>query len=105
MEPRLPDDAGVTVFNVFTVRPDNQQALIDSITANGDVSDIPGLLGMRLLRSADGTQVVNHMRWDSAQSMQAAMRDDPRIAATKNRVGQLIEGASPVRYEVAAVLK
>lgn len=99
------DESGVLIVNVFTVRPESQQALIDCIADNGDASGIPGLLGMRLLRSVDGTQVINYMRWDSEESMRAALRNDPRIAATRHRVGQLIEGAKPVRYEIAAVLK
>ncbi|GAB2568011.1 antibiotic biosynthesis monooxygenase family protein [Nocardia heshunensis] len=98
-------ETGIVVFNVFTVRPGNQQALIDCITADADISDIPGLLGMRLLRSIDGTHVINHMCWESEEAMHDALNNDPRIADTRRRVGQLIEGAQPIRCEVAAILK
>ena len=97
--------AGIVVFNVFPVRPDNQQALVDRIRGAGDVSDIPGLLGMRLLRGLDGTQVINHMRWESRAAFETANGGDPRIATAMKRVHELIEGTGPYRYEVAAVLK
>lgn len=97
--------AGIVVFNVFPVRPDNQQALVDCIRGGGDVSGIPGLLGMRLLRSLDGTQVINHMHWASEAAFRTATAGDPRIGATMSRVHDLVEGTGPYRYEVAAVLK
>ncbi|WP_067684252.1 antibiotic biosynthesis monooxygenase family protein [Nocardia miyunensis] len=93
------------MFNIFTVRPENQRALIESITADSGNTDIPGLLGMRLLRSLDGTHVINHMHWETEAAMQTALRTDPHIAETRRRVGELIEGAQPLRFEIAAVLK
>jgi heme-degrading monooxygenase HmoA len=98
-------ESGILVFNIFTVRPENQQALIDCIRDGGDAAGIPGLLGMRLLRSLDGTQVINHMQWESEAAMRAATSTHPVIAAIRERVGELVESASPNRYEVAAVLK
>lgn len=53
---------------------------------------------MHLLRSLDGTQVINHM--SDEEAFRRAVRDDPVIAATRERVGRLIEGAGPNLYEV-----
>ena len=94
----------VQVVNVFTVRPDNQQALVDCIRGAGDPAAIPGLLSMHLLRSLDGTQVINQMRWASRAAFDDATAHDPVIVATKAKVGRLIEGAGPTRYEVITLV-
>jgi heme-degrading monooxygenase HmoA len=96
----LIEGQGLFAINVFTVRPENQQPLIDCIRAAGDPAGIPGLLSLRLLRSLDGTQVINHMHWTDEESFRRATRDNPVIAATRERVGRLIEGAGPNLYEV-----
>jgi heme-degrading monooxygenase HmoA len=91
---------GLLAINVFTVRPENQQPLIDCIQAAGDPADVPGLLSMHLLRSLDGTQVINHMHWTDEEAFRRAVRDDPVIAATRSQVGRLIDGAGPNLYEL-----
>src|SRR5262245_35559833 len=95
---------GLLAINVFQVRPENQQALVDCIRTAGDPAAIPGLLSMHLLRSLDGTQVINHMHWQSKEAFDTATKDNPVIAATMERVGRLIESAGPNLYEVIDVL-
>jgi heme-degrading monooxygenase HmoA len=95
--------AGLAAVNAFAVRPDNQQALVDCIRAANDRADLPGLLAMHLLRSLDGTQVINHMLWADDATFRAATAGDPVIAETKHRVHTLIEGTGPVRYEIIPV--
>jgi heme-degrading monooxygenase HmoA len=95
---------GLVAVNVFTVPPDNQQEVIDCIRDAGDAATIPGLLSMHLLRSLDGTQVINHMHWESREAFEAATRDNPVIAATRDRVRRLRHGTKPNRYEVIDVL-
>src|SRR5262245_61265755 len=46
-------DGGLLAINIFTVRPEDQQALVDCIRDAGDPADVPGLRAMHLLRSAD----------------------------------------------------
>ncbi|MCX4093976.1 antibiotic biosynthesis monooxygenase family protein [Nocardia sp. alder85J] len=96
---------GILAFNVFTVRAERQQALVDLIVSAGDPSDIPGLRSMQILRSLDGTQVINCMHWESVAALKTATRTDPRILGAMRRVGELIESAQPNHYEIAAVLK
>lgn len=96
-------DGEVMVVNVFTVRPDNQQALVDCIRAAGDPATVPGLLSMHLLRSLDGTQVINQMRWASRAQFDDALAGNAVITATRERVGRLIEDARPNMYEVIAL--
>ncbi|KAA9150889.1 hypothetical protein FPZ12_040215 [Amycolatopsis acidicola] len=96
----LPTGDGILAINVFTVRPENQQALVDCIVGAGDPAVIPGLKSMHLLRSVDGTQVINQMHWADEESFSRATKENGLIAATRDKVGALIEGARPGRYEV-----
>jgi YD repeat-containing protein len=97
------DGGGLVAINVFTVKPENQQAVIDAITAGGDPAGIPGLRSMHLLRSTDGTKVINHMTWDSEDALRAATRTDERITSTMRKVSALVEGAAPGHYEVIPI--
>src|SRR5262245_53578063 len=70
-------DGGLLAINIFTVRPEDQQALVDCIRDAGDPADVPGLRSMHLLRSADGTRVINQMHWESEAAFAAATSGDP----------------------------
>lgn len=96
--------AGYVVLNVFTVKPENQEPLIDCIRGSGEPTVLPGLLSMNLLRSLDGTQVINHMVWESAEAFEQATANSPEIAATMRRVSELIEDARPGTYELVPML-
>ncbi|MGT2462872.1 antibiotic biosynthesis monooxygenase family protein [Sinomonas atrocyanea] len=85
---------GVYVLIVLTVRPENQQAVIDILRAAGDAAAVPGLRSRAVLRSLDGTQVINHMHWDSKEAYDYAHDHHPAIRATRSRVQELIETAS-----------
>jgi heme-degrading monooxygenase HmoA len=91
---------GIYAINVFTVRPENQQALIECIRDTGRPGDIPGLVAVSLFRSLDGTQVINHMQWTSREAFVQATASDSAIASTRRRVQELIEGAGPNLYEI-----
>jgi quinol monooxygenase YgiN len=74
------DESGiVTLINVFTVDPTNQQRLVDLLTraTDGFVSSAPGFMSSTLHRSVDGTKVTMYAQWRSAEDYQA-MRNDPR---------------------------
>jgi len=68
----------VTLINVFTVEPANQQRLIDLLARATDSSVIraPGFISSTLHRSIDGTKVTMYAQWRSAEDYQA-MRKDP----------------------------
>jgi heme-degrading monooxygenase HmoA len=97
------DQADFFAINVFQVRPENQQRLIDCIRDAGDAAGIPGLLSMHLLRSKDGTQVTNHMHWASKEAFKQAAAENPVIDATRTAIRQFIEGAGPRPHEVIEV--
>jgi quinol monooxygenase YgiN len=73
-------DAGnvVTLINVFTVDPADQQRLVDLLTraTDGLVSDAPGFMSAVLHSSIDGTKVAMYAQWRSAEDYQA-MRQAP----------------------------
>ena len=60
----------VTLINVFSCEPENQQALIDAwIRATEEIlGKLPGIVSAALHRSNDGTRVVNYAQWKSAEA-------------------------------------
>jgi quinol monooxygenase YgiN len=68
----------VTLINVFTVEPTNQQRLVDLLTraTDGSISHAPGFISSTLHRGIDGTKVTMYAQWRSAEDYQA-MRQDP----------------------------
>ena len=68
----------ITLINVFTVEPANQQRLVDLLTraTDGSVNRAPGFISSTLHRSIDGTKVTMYAQWRSAEDYQA-MRQDP----------------------------
>jgi quinol monooxygenase YgiN len=74
-----PKSDEVTLVNVFTVDPKEQQRLVALLTqaTSGLVSAATGFIGASLLRSTDGTKVTMVSRWRS-EADYAAMRSDPR---------------------------
>ena len=100
----IPSEAqGLFVLIVLTVRPGNQQVLIDTIGAAGDPAKVPGLLSINLLRSLDGTQVINHMHWASKDAYEQARDRLPVIRNTRAEVQRLIESAATNIYEVVSL--
>jgi len=68
----------VTLINVFTVNPVNQERLIELLTRATETSvrHAPGFISANLHRSIDGTKVTMVAHWRSAEDYQA-MRNDP----------------------------
>ncbi|RED64786.1 antibiotic biosynthesis monooxygenase family protein [Cohnella lupini] len=69
----------VTLINVFTVDPGNQERLVKLLTSATEVSVryAPGFISSSLHRSTDGTKVTMYAQWSSAEEYQA-MRNDPK---------------------------
>lgn len=97
------ENQGVFVLIALTVRPENQQAVIDTIRSAGDPAQVPGLRSINLLRSLDGTQVINHMRWASKEAFEEARAHLPVIENTRAEVQRLIENAATSIYEVVSL--
>ena len=103
--PKIEVRAGaVTQVNVFTVAPENQQALIDLLIESANaVRDVPGWLSASIHRSLDGTRVVNYAQCENFQAWEAVMlilREGDYLQRNKE-----LGVASPGLYEVAYTLE
>jgi quinol monooxygenase YgiN len=99
----------VTLINVFTVDPANQQQLVDLLTraTDGSVRRAAGFISSTLHRSTDGTKVAMYAQWRSAEDYQA-MRQDPgplpfleealTIAKFEPGMYEVVRTFSPVGY-------
>ena len=67
----------ITLINVFTVEPSNQQRLVDLLAraTDGFVGRAPGFISSTLHRSLDGTKVTMYAQWESAAAYEAMRRD------------------------------
>jgi quinol monooxygenase YgiN len=68
----------VTLINVFTVDPANQQRLVDLLieATRTSVMHAAGFVAAALHRSVDGTKVTMYAQWQSVDAYEA-MRKDP----------------------------
>ena len=68
----------ITIINVFTVEPANQQELLSLLARATDTSvrHAKGFVSASLHRSLEGTKVTMYAQWRSTEDYQA-MREDP----------------------------
>jgi quinol monooxygenase YgiN len=68
----------VTLINVFTVEPANQERLLNLLTRATETSvrHAPGFISASLHRGLDGTKVTMYAQWRSVEDYDA-MRQDP----------------------------
>jgi quinol monooxygenase YgiN len=73
LSPRL-----VTLINVFSVEPANQQRLLELLARATETSvrHAPGFISSSLHRGLDGTKVTMYAQWRSVEDYQA-MRENP----------------------------
>ena len=71
------DNKCVTLINVFTVEPENQQRLLDVLTEATEkfMSHQPGFISANLHKSLDGKRVTNYAQWASAEEYQAVLQN------------------------------
>jgi len=75
------DNKILTLINVFTVDPANQQKLVELLTLATDTSvrKIQGFISASLHRSIDGTKVTMYAQWRSLEDYQK-MRNNPNAS-------------------------
>jgi quinol monooxygenase YgiN len=103
----ITEDSGlVTLINVFTVAPANQQALVDLLAhaTSTSVRDVPGFVSAALHRSVDGTKVTMVAQWESAEHYRhyQSMQLNP-VAAPYVQQALAIATYEPGMYEVVKV--
>ena len=93
----------VTLINVFTVEPGNQQQLLELLAhaTESSVRHAPGFISSSLHRGLDGTKVTMYAQWRSVEDYQA-MRENP---APLPYLQQALEIArfEPGMYEVVGI--
>ena len=93
----------VTQINVFVVKPENQQALIEVLIQSAkSVCELPGWISASIHKSADGTRVVNYAQAESMEAQErivASLRENGFFERNK-RLGE----AHPGLYEVVYTL-
>jgi quinol monooxygenase YgiN len=91
----------LTLVNVFTVRPENQQKLLTLLTEATDqtMKKLPGFISASIHRSLDGTRVVNYAQWRSKTDFDA-MRQNPAAQPHMAAVAA-IATFDPILCEVA----
>lgn len=66
-----------TLINVFTVSPERQQELVDTLVAATDqvIQNLPGFISANIHKSVDGVRVTNYAQWESPAALQAMLRN------------------------------
>lgn len=95
-----PDNQFLTLINVFTVEPGNQQKLVDLLTnaTDGSITKIPGFISSTLHRSLDGTKVTMHAQWRTMEDYNR-MRSNPTASPFLEEALKIATFA-PGMYEV-----
>jgi heme-degrading monooxygenase HmoA len=93
----------VTLVNVFTVDPKDQQRLVEhwQQVTEEVIRHLPGFISANVHRSLDGTNVVNYAQWESLDAFNA-IRHHPEAAAHLRELSQ-IGAPAPVMCEVVSV--
>jgi quinol monooxygenase YgiN len=75
----------VTLINVFTVEPENQQRLVDLLVeaTEGIMKDLPGFVSANIHRSLDGVRVANYAQWRSRADFEAMLKNPEAQAHMK----------------------
>ena len=74
------DASPVILVNVFTVKPEDQQRLLEHWQRATDevIRHLPGFLSATIHRSLDGTKVVNYAQWETREAFNAMLRNPER---------------------------
>jgi heme-degrading monooxygenase HmoA len=91
----------VTLINIFTVTPENQQRLVDLLigATQHTMRKQPGYISANIHKSLDGTRVTNYAQWRSREDFET-MRNNPEAAAHMREASKLAISFEPHLYEV-----
>ncbi|HKZ27041.1 MAG TPA: antibiotic biosynthesis monooxygenase family protein [Rubrobacteraceae bacterium] len=94
----------VTLINVFTVAPEDQQRLLDLLVEATEsvMKGLPGFVSANLHKSFDGTKVANYAQWRSREDFEA-MLENPEAAMHMREAAEIAEKLEPHLYEVSFV--
>ena len=94
----------VTLINVFTVNPEDQQHLVDVLAKASETAmrELPGYISANLHKSLDGTKVTNYAQWRSHEDYEA-MLNNSEAAPHMREAAELAEKFEPYLYDVSFV--
>jgi quinol monooxygenase YgiN len=94
----------VTLINVFTVAPEDQQRLVDVLVdaTQTVMRKQPGFISANIHRRLDGTRVTNYAQWQSREALEAMLRDR-EAAEHMGEAAKIAESFEPHLYEVSFV--
>jgi len=90
----------VTLVNVFTVKAENQQRLVDLLieATEQTMRNLPGFVSANIHKSFDGTRVVNYAQWRSREDF-AALKNNAEARPHMDAAAALAE-FDPILCEV-----
>ncbi|MFE4756780.1 antibiotic biosynthesis monooxygenase family protein [Streptomyces mirabilis] len=93
-----------TLINVFTVKPENQRALVEVLVRTTDavMRHREGFISTVVHASIDGTRVTNYAQWQTEAHLRAVLAD-PAARQQMGEARELSEGIEPHIYTVESV--
>jgi heme-degrading monooxygenase HmoA len=94
----------VTLINVFTVAPEDQERLLGLLAEATEsvIKKLPGFVSANLHKSFDGTRVTNYAQWRSREEFEAMFKN-PEAIVHMREAARIAEKFEPHLYEVAFV--
>jgi quinol monooxygenase YgiN len=91
-----PQQQVVTLINVFTVEPENQNRLVDLLVEATErvMRHLPGFVSANIHRGLDGRHVANYAQWESKEAFER-MLGDPEA---RRHMGPILEVATNEGY-------
>ena len=100
-------DGRVTMINVFTVRPDERESLIE-ILADGirrTTSRQPGFISATIHASLDGNRVTNYVQWENRDAYERLFQNPEMVRFMDSLKEQLrFAHADASAYEVRLII-
>jgi quinol monooxygenase YgiN len=94
----------VTLINVFTVAPHEQQRLVEVLVdaTQSVMRKQPGFVSANIHRSLDGRRVTNYAQWRSREAFEAMLQNQ-EAAEHMGEAAKIAERFEPHLYEVSFV--
>jgi quinol monooxygenase YgiN len=98
------DNEVVTLINVFTVAPEDQQRLVDVLAdaTRTVMRNQPGFVSANIHRSLDGTRVTNYAQWRSTEAFETMLQNQ-EAAEHMGEAARIADRFEPHLYEVSFV--
>ncbi len=79
------DNKVMTLINVFTVEPEDQQRLVELLieATEKTMKNVPGFVSATIHKSADGVRVANYAQWRRREDFEAMLKNPEATAHMK----------------------